>query len=276
MKKLFAILVVLVTNSMLYAQTGRSPEIDFPQYLPTIHVNESVSTHFIFSEPVQDVELSTDYVVADLPVGNVLRIRPLPGVGDTVSNLGIVTVIAQKYMVQYELKYVNADRAEKRVPVTSEDGVSLLTPEVSLSEPEMKDFCVEILRQKRAVYSVKSKKNRFEVRLNNVYTIGDYFFIDLSARNKTDIPYTVDQMRFKVEDKKITKATNNQAVEIQPVFALYNTKSFQKRYRNVLVFKKFTFPNEKVFTIELAEEQISGRQVILRVAYSDILNADTL
>jgi len=40
------------------------------------------------------------------------------------------------------------------------------------------------------------------------------------------------------------------------------------------VFEKFTFPDEKVFTVEVSEKQISGRTVILRIDYADVLNAD--
>lgn len=35
------------------------------------------------------------------------------------------------------------------------------------------------------------------------------------------------------------------------------------------------FSDEKVFTIELAEQQYSGRTILLTIDYEDILNADT-
>ena len=118
--------------------------------------------------------------------------------------------------------------------------------------------------------------SKMKMQLNNIYTYGDLFFIDLTFENGTNIPYTIDQMRYKIEDRKIVKATNVQAQEVKPVYSLYKTKEFRHNNRLILVFKKFTFPGDKTFSIELAETQISGRIIYLNIEYSDILNADTL
>ena len=51
-------------------------------------------------------------------------------------------------------------------------------------------------------------------------------------------------------------------------------KHFKKRYRNVLVVKKLTFPEAKVLKIEVCENQISGRTIELNINYDDVLKAD--
>lgn len=56
-----------------------------------------------------------------------------------------------------------------------------------------------------------------KIVLNNIYTLDKYFFIDISMINKTKIRYDIDQIRFKIEDKKQTKATNFQSIEILPL-----------------------------------------------------------
>jgi hypothetical protein len=45
-------------------------------------------------------------------------------------------------------------------------------------------------------------------------------------------------------------------------------------YRNVIVLKKMTFPNDKVLTLEMTEKQISGRSISLNIDYEDVLSAD--
>ena len=55
---------------------------------------------------------------------------------------------------------------------------------------------------------------------------------------------------------------------------LHNNKHFKKRYRNVIVIKKLTFPDAKVLRIEVSENQISGRVITLDINYDDVLNAD--
>jgi len=51
---------------------------------------------------------------------------------------------------------------------------------------------------------------------------------------------------------------------------------FQHTYRNIIVFKKLSFPGNKVLNIELNEKQISGRVITLSVSYKDVLDADVL
>ena len=112
-------------------------------------------------------------------------------------------------------------------------------------------------------------------RLNNIYSVGEYFFIDFSVENKTNIRFDIDEMRIKLSDKKQSKATNAQIVELTPSLVLDDAKTFKYGYRNVIVVKKMTFPNDKVLTIELSEKQISGRTISLSIDYEDVLSADS-
>lgn len=132
-----------------------------------------------------------------------------------------------------------------------------------------------------AVYGSRRKYNQIVTRahgmkatVNNIYAVGDYFFIDFSLRNKTKIPYDIEEIRVKLTDKKETKATNSQTIELSPVFTLNSTRKFRKDYRNVMVLPKLTFPDEKVLRIEISENQISGRVIVLTIEYEDILHAD--
>ena len=53
------------------------------------------------------------------------------------------------------------------------------------------------------------------------------------------------------------------------------THLFLHGYRNIVVIRKMTFPNDKVLTIELSEKQISGRNISLNIDYEDVLSADS-
>jgi hypothetical protein len=55
---------------------------------------------------------------------------------------------------------------------------------------------------------------------------------------------------------------------------LEERSSFMHGYRNVIVLKKMTFPNDKVLTLEMTEKQISGRSISLNIDYEDVLSAD--
>lgn len=260
------ILLLAITILLLQRVIAQDKE------LRKVYVNEHVSTHFVCSEPIQYVDISTDKVLGDMPISNIFRIKPI---SNDKTDLGIVTIVAQQFMVQYKLVYADSKRADKQISIQQKGSIGLMMPEVSLTYEEMKAFSTQILQTKEKRPKERNRKYGIEARLNNIYTIGDYFLVDLSFKNKTNIQYDIDQIRFKVEDKKISKATNFQQVEIAPEYQFYKVKSFNKKYRNIFVFKKFTYPNRKVFSIELSEKQVSGRNLVLKIDYKEVLSADT-
>ncbi|WP_347078016.1 DUF4138 domain-containing protein, partial [Escherichia coli] len=82
----------------------------------------------------------------------------------------------------------------------------------------MARYARQIWSSEAHVNNVKTKVHKMVMRLNNIYSSGDYFFLDFSVENKTDIPFDIDQIRLKLTDKKTAKATNSQMVELHPVF----------------------------------------------------------
>ena len=143
-----------------------------------------------------------------------------------------------------------------------------------MSVAEMSRYAIRMFNAKRTVQNIHSKKDKMKAWVNHICSAGDYFFIDFSMENKTKIPYDISDIRVKLEDKKQKKATNYQSVELTPEYMLNYIKHFKKRYRNVIVIKKLTFPEAKVLKIEVSENQISGRTIELNINYDDVLNAD--
>ena len=148
-------------------------------------------------------------------------------------------------------------------------------PAVSMSTEEMTRYARTIWNSPARIRNVSTRQHRMTMRLNNIYSVGEYFFLDFSIENRTNIRFDIDELRIKLNDKKISKATNAQMIELTPVLALETAQSFKHGYRNVIVLKKMTFPNDKVLTIELSEKQISGRTISLDIDYEDVLYADS-
>ena len=243
---------------------------DDTEELKVLFVNKDVSTHFVAMDEIRYVDISTNGIAGDIPVGNVVRIKPV----EEGAN-GVITIVTESHLVQYALIYTT-DMAKvcTRHNLAYEEVRSLLDPERTMTKSDMYDYAYKMMNSGRKYYDVTTKAKRLKMTLNNIYTVDKYFFIDLSLRNKTNIQFDIDQIRFKIEDKKIYKATSFQSVEVKPIVTLNDDQSFRRDYRNIFVFEKFTFPEDKVFTIEISEKQISGRTIILRLSYADILAAD--
>lgn len=281
-KAVFTLLLALSTYA--YSQTEMPEKKVYD--LPKVILSEGVSLHIISPEPIQFVDLSSNNIIGDLPTENIARIKILDeqekdstGVRRTIdkNNLGIVTIVGQSFMVQYKLEYRSYDRdAVTNIQVQPEDMQPLDYPKMELSKMELQSYAFDILKNKKPATPIRESKDfKMQMQLNNVYVVDNYIFLDITFQNKTNLPYSIDGLNFSIDDKQIYKATNNQSLDILPVFKLYHQKDFRKTFRNIYVFKKFTYPNSKVLNIRLVEEQLSGRTIEMKIKYSDILKADT-
>ena len=183
--------------------------------------------------------------------------------------LAIVTIVTERYRTQYALLYTTRVReavTDKEIQLQERNAYH--NPAVSMSTVDMTRFARRIWNSPAKIRNVATKAHRMTMRLNNIYSVGEYFFIDFSIENRTNIRFDIDEIRVKLADKKLTKATNAQVIELTPALVLEAGK-------NVVVVKKMTFPNDKVLTIEMTEKQISGRNISLNIDYEDVLSADS-
>lgn len=286
MKKSILLALAVQFIGVLYAQKPMT-NTD----LKLIRVNKDISTHFVTGSKIKYVDISSPVVEGDAPSDDILRIKPIEekikvkkkGAWAEEAkqfidgqSLGVVTIATETYLTQYTLVYseIPSDAVTNYI-IPQEEKQGYKNPKTKMSGEDMVNFCWRVWNQPANYHDVRTKKDKLTFTLNNIFTIGDYFFIDVELRNKANIKYDIDQVSFKIVDKHVSKSTNVQEVPVKCVRQLFDTKEFKKDFRNVFVFDKFSFSDEKVFIIEIAEKQYSSRNIELRIDYSDVLNADT-
>ena len=276
--------VFFLSTATIFAQTETAEKRVTD--LTNLEISKGISLHIISPEPIQFVDLSTNNLTGDLPAENIARIKITDVLESDsaaikknidINNLGVITIVCQSFIAQYKINYLDFERkAVTNIQIQPEDMQPLEYPKLAFSSTELQKFSLDILRKKMVGKPLREVKNlKLTMQINNVYVVNDYIFLDMTFLNSTNLGYDIDAIKFSVEDKKIYKATNNQSIALEPVYQLYRQKEFKKNYRNIYVFKKFTYPNSKVMKIRLLEEQLSGRAIEMKVKYSDILNADT-
>lgn len=246
--------------------------------LEQLTVNENVTTVITASEPIRFVDISTDHVVGDQPINNTIRLKPKEGadVHEDGDIIAIVTVVTERYRSQYALIYTTRlTEAVTDKQIQPDERIPFHNPSVTMSTEDMTQFARKIWNSPARIRNVATKQHRMTMRLNNIYSVGEYFFVDFSIENRTNIRFDIDEIRVKLCDKKQSKATNVQMIELTPAMILDESKRFSKGYRNVIVLKKMTFPNDKILSIEISEKQISGRNITLNIDYEDVLYADS-
>jgi conjugative transposon TraN protein len=279
MKFLISLLgCMLCMCPFLFAQPDKSV-----LQLPEIAIGSQMDIHLLSPEPIQYADISTHSIAGDLPVKNMMRIKIIPDSLKLHFNdhqpLGVLTLVGESFICQYRLVFAanpNTSVLRSQINIMPEDCQPLDFPGIHLTSNDRKRYALGLLQVGNRSSVRKAKAYGLQASLNHVYTAGDEVFLDISFLNKTNLPYSPDELRFKIEDKKITKATNNQSVELKPFWQLYPLSDFKKQFHNIYVFPKVTFPDNKVLNVELSEKQVSGRTIRLSIKYSDILHADTL
>ena len=233
-----------------------------------------MTSHIVMPENIKLVDVSTNKLIGNQCADNIVRIKPAGRMYDNELT-GTITIIGERHIAQYNVVYTAGPvKANAIYNVQQEDMKPYMNPDVLMPEKDMAAYAWAIYASKRKFNNIKSAAYGVKAVVNNIYTIGDYFFIDFSLYNNTKVQYDIEEMRIKLTDKKEMKATNSQTIELTPEYTLNWAKSFKKAYRNVIVLKKLTFPNEKVLRLEISENQISGRVIYIPIDYQDILNAD--
>lgn len=247
-----------------------------------IYVNREVTTHIVMPENIKMVDISTTKIAGNQCTDNIVRIKPSCG-SDSIPEagyrdnelLGTLTLIGERHIAQYDILYTQSPQMAASIfEVPYSHTQSYINPEVTMPMAEMARYAWAVYGSGRKYNQIVSRAHGMKAVVNNIYAVGDYFFIDYSLQNKTKIAYDIEELRVKLTDKKETKATNSQTIELSPVFSLNHVRKFKKSYRNVLVLPKLTFPDEKVLRLEISENQISGRVITLTIEYEDILHAD--
>lgn len=268
LKKILAAVMLTAAFHSVHAQTTC---LEMEQ----LTVNEQVTTVITASEPIRFVDISTDLVAGDQPINNTVRLKPKEAGHEDGEVLAIVTIVTERYRTQYALLYTTRlTEAVTSKEVELSERTAYHNPAVSMSTEDMYRYARQIWTSPARFRNVSNKKHHMAMRLNNIYSAGDYFFLDFSVENRTNIRFDIDEVRLKLSDKKVSKATNSQVVELKPELVLEQSRSFLHGYRNVIVVKKLTFPNDKVLTVELTEKQISGRTISVNIDYEDVLSAD--
>ena len=263
-----------VLGALLTALTATAQNTNLE--IEQLTVNEQVTTHITASEPIRYVDISTDKVAGDQPIENTIRLKPKEGNHADGEVLAIVTIVTERYRTQYGLIYTTRmGEAVTDKEIQLQERNAYRNPAVSMSTEDMYGYARKIWKSPARYRDVAIRQHRMVMRLNNIYAVGDYFFIDFSITNHTNIRFDIDELRLKLTDKKQSKSANHQTIELQPELVLEQAKTFRHGYRNVVVVKKLTFPNDKVLTIELSERQVSGRTIHLNIDYEDVLSADS-
>ena len=96
----------------------------------------------------------------------------------------------------------------------------------------------------------------------------------MQLKNSSNVPFDIDHLAFRIEDKKVAKRTAIQEQVIRPLRAHNNVQlvAGKSGERMVFTLPKFTIPDDKHLVVELYEKD-GGRHQSFTVENDDLTRA---
>lgn len=233
------------------------------------------TTLLIFPSAIQSADRGDKYVLAEKIKGtdNILKVKA--GQKDfKQSNLSVVTADGKVYtfIVNYnpDPSYQAIDLREQRqkAPVQFSG--------LPLNKKEVSEYMKMVSDQGSFLHGVKQHKYQMKFKLQGIYVKDDLLFFCFSMKNRTQLHYDIDFLRFYVKDKKQSKRTAVQKREIHPLlFKMWPETEKDTGKTIVAAFKKFSVADDKNFIIEMMEKN-GDRNFQLKVPQHKFLKAKML
>ena len=148
---------------------------------------------------------------------------------------------------------------------------------VDVNSAEMRVLISNLKIKRRNIHSLGVIKNKFEISVSNLYVKDEFLFFSFDIRNYSNIDYDVDFIKCFIKDKQTNKKAIQQEVPVLPVYRTDFEKMIKRKSKNrfVLVFNKFTIPDDKIFEISVFEKG-GGRHMNIEILNEYILSAQFL
>lgn len=247
-----------------------------------MQVTYNKTSHLIFPSAIRYVDLGSEYLIAGKAedAENVLRIKATVRDFDEETNFSVITDDGRFYNFNvYYSAYptsLNYDLLTMQKVSDREKGNDVLFEELGNSSPSLAGLLMETIykKNKRIVKHVGSKSYGIQFLLKGIYVHNGKFYFHTELRNRTNVPFKIDFVNFKIVDKKVAKRT---VVQEKPLTPLRMYKPLDEIggntvEQNVFLLDQFTIADDKVLIIEIFERN-GGRQQTLQVENSDLVHA---
>lgn len=269
---MLGIVALLANANTSFAQAYHKHEVIQPMRL---FLSDHQTTNLVFPYAIKSVDRGSIEVLVQKAVGveNILQVKAAyEDMGST--NLTVVTADGSlySYIVYYRARpSILNIRMERQHDASRPQAV--FTDRQDHEAPTT-DMAKTIVSKHRSVKGIKDKQFKVAVRLIGIYIQDDRLFFQLSLENNSTVQYDISQLRFYIRDKKRSKRTASQELELPPLYTQGSTQLIQERssHNIVVALEKFTIQDKKYLTIELLEEH-GGRHLELKVQNKDIINA---
>jgi conjugative transposon TraN protein len=247
-----------------------------------MEVTYDKTSHLIFPTAIRYVDLGSEYLIAGKAedAENVLRVKASVRDFEPETNFSVITNDGRFYSFNvYYSSYPEAmsyDLLTMQKAVDKAKGNDVLFEELGNNSPSLAGLLLETIykKDKRIVKHIGAKSFGIQFILKGIYIHNGKYYFHTELRNRTNVPFEIDFINFKVVDKKVAKRT---VVQERPLTPLRTYKPLdgiagKSTEQNVFLLDQFTIADDKVLLIEIFEKN-GGRHQTLQVENSDLIKA---
>ncbi|MFC4685843.1 conjugative transposon protein TraN [Epilithonimonas pallida] len=283
LKTFWAFALILGFTVQSYAQENARTPLALGKIEPyKMEVTYDKTSHLIFPTAIRYVDLGSEYLIAGKAedAENVLRVKASVKDFEAETNFSVITNDGRFYSFNvYYSSYPEAlsyDLLTMQKAVDKSNGNDVLFEELGNNSPSLAGLLLETIykKDKRIVKHIGAKSFGIQFILKGIYIHNGKYYFHTELRNRTNVPFQIDFVNFKVVDKKVAKRT---VVQERPMIPLRTYKPLTEIYgqtteQNVFLLDQFTIADDKVLLIEIFEKN-GGRHQVLQVENSDLIKA---
>ena len=283
LKTLWAFALIIGFAATTFAQdSARTPLALGKIESYKMEVTYDKTSHLIFPTAIRYVDLGSEYLIAGKAedAENVLRVKASVRDFEPETNFSVITNDGRFYSFNvYYSPYPEAlsyDLLTMQKAVDKANGNDVLFEELGNNSPSLAGLLLETIykKDKRIVKHIGAKSFGIQFILKGIYIHNGKYYFHTELRNRTNVPFQIDFVNFKVVDKKVAKRT---VVQERPMIPLRTYKPWDEiggktTEQNVFLLDQFTIADDKVLLIEIFEKN-GGRHQTLQIENSDLIKA---
>jgi len=251
-----------------------------------VQVTFAKTVHIIFPSAVRYVDLGSNWIIAGKADGaeNVIRVKATTEGFPGETNFSVICEDGSFYsfnaryahepeMLNIEMKdfLENGDTTD-----FSHTRMNIHFRELGNESPLLVKLIMQSIykEDRREIRHLGCKRFGVQFLLKSVHSHNGLFYFHTETRNRSNVAFRTDFIRFKIVDKKVPKRTAIQERVIDPVRS-YNevlVTEGKSDVRTVYAVPQFTIPDDKLLVIDLFEKD-GGRHQTIRVENADLVAA---
>ena len=256
----------------VYKEGGTMPET------AVLPVSDEKLTHVIYPEKIVYVDFGNTTVQVE-KAENVNNIVALRAVSPFALQTNLTAITESGRFYTFDLRYApgcerfsfivdKQDTKKKQVAIL--EGRERNTRQKALLEKE-------ISRRPKLLTNIRDEVAGMRFCVTNIFVDNDILLFRFGLHNRSQIGYTIDFIRFYIQDAKKRKKTAVQQLEQQPLFSFNRPEEVAalSSCDFTVALPKFTIPDKKVLIIEI-QERNGGRHFYYKLKNKQLINAEIL